>query len=317
MRRIGLALLIGIAVAVVPPVLFPRLGWGPDASTLPPPARSVPIGGGLHLNVLELGPADSPDPPVVLVHGLPSDIADWAALPERLADQGDRVIVYDRIGYGWSSRTSEAGDAYTFASSARELGQLLDALHVPRAVLVGWSYGGGVVLTLAADDPSRVARLVLVGSVGPAYRVDPADLTDRLARTEIGPPLFRWVGSVPPISQLLVNASLASVFAGTRNVPPGWSDRTQAQLALPGTLEAFVTESRRMDVSSLHPEEVEAPTLVIQGGDDRSVPPAVAEDLARRLLHAKLLPVDHGSHMLPVTHTDLLADRIHAWAAAR
>jgi pimeloyl-ACP methyl ester carboxylesterase len=53
---------------------------------------------------------------------------------------------------------------------------------------------------------------------------------------------------------------------------------------------------------------------VIHGSDDLLVPARVGEDLHRRIAGSELLMVPDGSHMLPVTHADLLADRILAFA---
>ena len=71
MRRIvlGMAVVLG-AIAFVPPLLAGLLGWGrPDPRLLPPHGKSVPIGDGLELNVVDIGSGS----PVVLVHGLPSN----------------------------------------------------------------------------------------------------------------------------------------------------------------------------------------------------------------------------------------------------
>src|SRR5690606_33008610 len=215
----------------------------------PPPGRAVAIGGGLSLNVVEAGSG----PSVVLVHGLPSNVGDWADLPAALARRGYRAIAYDRIGYGWSSRAAVEGDAYTFASNARELAALLDALGIERAALVGWSYGGGVVQALAVGAPERVSQLVLIGSVGPGYVDAPRDPIDRVARSPLGVPVFRWVAAMPPLSRATTGAVAAEMFSGAEHVPPGFVERTRAQLELPGTLEAFVAEHVRMDSRSLAP----------------------------------------------------------------
>lgn len=311
-RALLLAAVALAALMLLPPLLAPLLGLGPDPTTLPARGRAVPIAGNLELNVLELGSG----PALVLVHGLPSNIGDWGELPARLAARGHRVVVYDRIGYGWSSRVPVAGDAYTFASNARELTGLLDALDLPRATLVGWSYGGGVVQQLALQAPERVAGLVLLGAVGPTYAAAPGDAVDRAARSPFGLALFRWIGAIPPLARAATRASLALAFSGAGHVPPGFLERTRAQLALPGTLAAFVAESARMDVAALTPERIEAPALVVHGSDDRSVPLAVAEDLAERLPGARLLVFERGSHMLPVTHAERLADALHEWLEA-
>ncbi len=288
---------------------IPMLGGAPDLSALPPRDRAVAIGDGLELNVTEVGSGT----PIVLVHGLPSNIGDWASVPEKLAALGHRVVVYDRAGYGWSSRPAVAGDAYTLGSNARELGALLDQLAIPRAALVGWSYGGGVVQTFALEHPERVSRLVLLGSVGPALQDDPRDFIGRLARSPIGPAVFRYVTSVATLGRGVLEGALAQAFSGAENIPPGFIDRSAAQMALPGTVDSWLAEDRNGGYAQLRPEAIQTPTLVLQGADDRSVPTAVAEDLAKRLPHAKLDLVPEGSHMLPVTHPDLVAARVHEW----
>lgn len=310
--RIALLVLLALAAAAwLLPRCTPALGLGADPSTLPAPGRAIAIGDGLALNVVEAGSG----PPVVLVHGLPSNIGDWAGLPAALAERGRRAIAYDRIGYGWSSRAPVAGDAYTFASNARELAALLDALAIERAALVGWSYGGGVVQALALAAPERVSQLVLIGSVGPAYVDAPRDPIDRVARSPLAVPIFRWVAAVPPLSRAATGAAAADMFSGAEHVPPGFLERTRAQLAMAGTIEAFVAEHRRMDSRSLAPERIVVPALVVHGSDDRAVPLAVAEDLAERLPRGELRVFEGGSHMLPVTDAERLAEEIHTWLA--
>jgi 2-hydroxymuconate-semialdehyde hydrolase len=309
-RVLGLALL-ALVLVVAFPLAVRLLGAGADASALPAPGRRVHVEGGLALNVVEQGAGE----PVVLVHGLPGSAIDWNPLPALLAERGHRVIRYDRAGYGFSDRPPLDGDAHTYAANARQLGALLDALGIERAPLVGWSYGGGVVQWLGGEEPARASHLVLVGSVGPAFgQSDEADdWVERVARSPLGPPLFRTVFALPPLAQRLVEASLADAFSGAGHVPAGWAARMRAQLALPGTIDAWITEERRLDQTRPAPERVAAPTLVVHGSDDRVVPPRVGEDLARRIPGAELALVEGGSHMLPVTHAALLADRIDAW----
>jgi pimeloyl-ACP methyl ester carboxylesterase len=306
MRRL---LSIGVAALVIaaagPPLAARLFGWGADPGALPARGRTVPIGDDLALDVVEAGGG----PPLILVHGLPSSAADWAETPARLAARGFRAIAYDRVGYGFSSRGSTAPDRYTYASNARDLLALMDALGIARAPLVGWSYGGAVVQTAAAMAPERVPRLVLVAAVGPAQpRGD--DPLSRLLATPVAGPLLRWIGSVPPLARALTQDSLVQAFAGEAAIPPGWAARTRAMLALPGTLDAFVLEAQRGRPDTLHPERLTVPTLIIQGGADTLVPPTVAADLHTRIAGSTLATVPDGSHMLPVTHADVIAAEI-------
>ena len=64
-------------------------------------------------------------------------------------------------------------------------------------------------------------------------------------------------------------------------------------------------------VEGIDPGPLDLPVLVINGEDDWSVPMDVAEDLFQRAQpDAKLLRVPGGSHMLPITHADLLAQHL-------
>ena len=308
MRRLGSWLLVGLVViAFGPPLLTRVLGWGPDPHLLPPRGKAVAIGDGLELNVVDVGSGS----PVVLVHGLPSCASDWAGVPQKLAALGHRVIAYDRSGFGYSSRPAATPDRYTYESNARDLAKLLDALGIKRATLVGWSYGGAVVQTFTQQAPHRVERLVLVAAVGPAQPEGGNDALSMILRSPVGGAILTWVAGVPPLGRRMTHDSLVQAFARAEDIPSGWTEYTQAMLALPGTLQSFVLEEQRGRVASLHPEAINVPTVVVQGTDDYLVPEAVGQDLQRRLPQSRLVLVPHGSHMLPVTHADLLAQEIH------
>lgn len=312
MRRLVVAIVLLVGAGVALPLLGERLfGWGRDPARVSAPHRRVEIDEGRALNVLEIGEG----PAVVLVHGLPGNLQDWGEVPEKLAAMGNRVIVYDRIGYGSSSRDEAAPGEYTYASSASDLVALLDALAVQRAALAGWSYGGAVVQVAAALRPERVSHVALIGAVGPALAdVDP-DALSLLLRSGLGEPVLRWVNAVPFVGRAFIAANLDAAFTRATDVPDGFTDRTRAMLALPGTLAAFVAEEQRGDPASLRPEQVRVPALVLHGTEDLLVPLAVGEDLARRIPSAKLLRLPGGSHMLPVTDPDLVAGALHALAA--
>jgi pimeloyl-ACP methyl ester carboxylesterase len=177
--------------------------------------------------------------------------------------------------------------------------------------LVGWSYGGAVVQTFAAEAPQRVERLVLVAAVGPAQPEEGNDALGHILNSSAGTAILQWVASVPPLSRRMTHDTLVQAFARADAIPPGWVEYTRAMLALPGTLQSFVWEAQRGHASELHPESLNVPAIVIQGTDDYLVPRFVGEDLHRRLPQSKLVLVPHGSHMLPVTHADLLAQEIH------
>jgi pimeloyl-ACP methyl ester carboxylesterase len=310
MRRfIVFFLVLLAALAFLPSLLTPLLGLGPDPALLPSPGRAVSVGEGTVLSVTEAGTGD----PVVFVHGLPGSASDWGAVPAQLAALGYHTIVYDRAGYGFSSRPPEVPGRYTLTSNARELAGLLAALGLERATLVGWSYGGGIVQTLAVESPQLLSRLVLLSSVGPLEVADPEGepMASRLVRSPIALPLFDWVRNVPPLARAVTHDGLVKAFTDPAAIPRGYEARTEALLALPGTLRSYVLEEQHFDPKTLRPEAISARTLVLQGSDDLLVKPAVAEDLAKRLPNARLVVVPIGSHMLPLTDPDQVVRRIH------
>lgn len=309
MRRLVPTLALALVAVVAVPLLGShRLGWGQDPAAVPAPVRRVDIGGRRFLNVRDVGEG----PPIVLVHGLPGCLQDWADVPEKLAAMGNRVVAYDRVGFGSSSRDAASPGEYTYASNAHDLLALLDALGLASAALAGWSYGGAVVQELAATHPERVSHLALIASVGPAQAPRGTDALARILASGAGEEILRWAGAVAPVGRAFTQANLEAAFGPESAIPEGWNERTRAMLALPGTLAAFVAEEQRGDPASLRPEQIRVPAVVLHGIDDRLVPLAVGEDLAKRLPAAQLLRLPEAGHMLPVTHADLVAGALHA-----
>jgi pimeloyl-ACP methyl ester carboxylesterase len=99
---------------------------------------------------------------VLLIHGLAGSSRTWNAVAPILAKTHD-VLAPDLLGHGESAKPM--GD-YSLGAFASGLRDLMDALDIERATVVGQSFGGGVAMQLAYQHPERCDRLVLVGSGG-------------------------------------------------------------------------------------------------------------------------------------------------------
>lgn len=99
---------------------------------------------------------------VLLVHGLAGSSRTWREIMPTLAETHD-VIAPDLLGHGESAKPM--GD-YSLGAFASGLRDLLAALDVPRATIVGQSFGGGVAMQLAYQHPELCDRLVLIASGG-------------------------------------------------------------------------------------------------------------------------------------------------------
>ena len=100
--------------------------------------------------------------PVVLVHGSPGTSRVFGSVTPALAPSF-RVIVPDLPGFGAS--THELPD-YSFRAHAQYILELLNELRIRKVQLVGFSMGGGVVLSMADIAPERVASIVLLSAIG-------------------------------------------------------------------------------------------------------------------------------------------------------
>lgn len=151
-----------------------------------PTERRLPLArNGVTVRVQEVGDG----PPVIFIHGANTSGLSWAALVARM--QGFRCILLDRPGTGLSEPLSDPLDAESLPRLADTLVvDVLDALGLPSAHVVGNSYGGFIAFRSAAAHPDRIDRVVQFSwPVGAA--------TDRL-------PIFMRLAGIPGLSRLSV-----------------------------------------------------------------------------------------------------------------
>src|SRR6266513_3940002 len=108
-------------------------------------------------------------PPVVLIHGMVNSSRHWEQVAVRLA-HNYTVIAPDLIGHGDSA--TPRGD-YSLGAHAAVIRDLLAAIGVDSATIVGHSLGGGVAMQFFYQFPQRTERLVLISSGGLGHEVSP------------------------------------------------------------------------------------------------------------------------------------------------
>ena len=133
----------------------------------PPKGKFIEIDG-VRLHYVERGKGR----PLVLFHGNGSMIQDFesSGLID-LAAKNYKVIVFDRPGFGHSLRPRNV--VWTPEAQADLFAKALDRLNVPRAIVLGHSWGASVAIALAIKHPSLVEALVLAsGYYFPTARAD-------------------------------------------------------------------------------------------------------------------------------------------------
>ena len=208
--------------------------WTPDLNRtvleqryLQAPSDMVQVLGTL-LHVRESGPKDAPA--VLLLHGFGSSLETWETWSTALSAHL-RVLRLDLPGSGLSPPDSRQD--YSDARSIALIGALLDARGIQKTHLVGHSIGGRIAWTLAATEPQRVDKLVLLApdgfaSPGFAYGVA-AEVPATLA-------LMRWT-----LPRWLLRMNLAAGYAE----PKAWSDgalqRYHDLMRAPGARQAMLS----------------------------------------------------------------------------
>ncbi len=99
-------------------------------------------------------------PPLVMLMGTGSTMAEWDPALLRLLAADHRLILFDYPGLGLSGPWH--GDS--FDSLADTTAALMGAIGVPKADVLGWSMGGFVAQRLAVDHPQMVSHLILAGT---------------------------------------------------------------------------------------------------------------------------------------------------------
>jgi pimeloyl-ACP methyl ester carboxylesterase len=115
----------------------------------------------LEIAYLESGPVDGP--PVILLHGWPSDPHDWDGVAPPLAEAGCRVLMPWLRGYGptrfLDPATPRSGQQGALGADVRDF---MDALGIQQATLAGYDWGGRAACVTAALWPGRVRGLVSI-----------------------------------------------------------------------------------------------------------------------------------------------------------
>ena len=231
---------------------------------------------GVALRVLVDGPADAPT--VVLLHGFGSSLDTWRDLIPELTPR-HRVIALDLKGFGLSARPP--GDYSPEAEAALVRG-VMDQLGVKHAAIVAHSWGSSVALALAMTNPERVTRLALYGAwiydaqLPPFFRWAKADL--------IGEALFALYYKERP------DERMARAFFDPERIDEAYVARVEAELDRPGTVAAALAAVRGADLLRLAAgyANVQQPTLLLWGREDRVSALQFGERLAVDLPHAEL-----------------------------
>lgn len=220
-------------------------------------------------------------PVVVMSNSLGSTMSMWDAQADALAERF-RVVRYDTRGHGGSP--VPAGP-YDIDDLADDVVALLDTLGVERAHFVGLSLGGMTGMRLAARNPERVDRLVVLCTG--AHLTPSSAWHDRAATV-------RTHGS-GSVAEAVVARWFTPAFLEADADTKAAYEATVAATPAEGyasCCEVIATMDLRADLPT-----ISAPTLAIAGADDPATPPPLLAAIADGVQDGQLLVVPHAAHL--------------------
>jgi pimeloyl-ACP methyl ester carboxylesterase len=249
----------------------------------------------VHANGIELYfEAHGKGEPLVLIAGIGYDGWYWQRMLPGLSNHF-QVITFDNRGIGKSDKPTGPYSAQLLANDC--IG-LLDALNIRQAHVFGHSMGGFIAQAMALDHPERIHKLIL-------------------AATNFGGP-----NHIPVSEQVLAILSDVSGDPMERfrrglqvSVAPGFAERhpevIEAWIAyrLANPLDPLANQAQMGVGLGLYPEEacfekklpaMKLPTLILFGEQDRIVPTANAELLARQIPNSRVQFLPNAGHHFPL-----------------
>lgn len=258
------------------------------------------------VHYVELGRSDTARTPLVFLHPWGADLDVWLDVAPALAADR-RALLVDLPGHGGSGHPP---GRYPLRRLAQAVIAAMDDARIDRAIVIGNSIGGATAITLAELAPARVAGLVLVGAPGgreiPApLRAATVSAVHPRALATVSPAVLRvlWRGASgrdTPALERLTERAVA------RAQDPAWRHRAAAQASALEDVVSFAPELERLA----------APTLVIQGEDDRVVWAGSGHALAARIEGARLVSLEDCGHFPQAECPDRFTPAVAAFVAS-
>ena len=261
---------------------------------------------GLRMAHLDEGDGD----PIVLFHGEPT----WSFLYRKvippLLEAGHRCIVPDMAGFGRSDKPTDF-DWYSYDNHVASLTPLLEELDIQNATFVVHDWGGPIGMRLAAENPERCGRIVVM---------DTGVFNGRQKMTDAWKTFRDFVGRTEdlPVGMLVKGACFSDPgdeVVAAYEAPYTDASSKQGARAFPLMLPTSPEDpgadagQRTADAMAAH----DRPALMLWADNDPVIPPAVGEAMAERMGWDKPELIPDASHFLQEDQGEMIGRRIAEW----
>jgi pimeloyl-ACP methyl ester carboxylesterase len=256
-------------------------------------------------------------PPVVLIHGMLNSSSHWRSVALNLARE-HTVVAPDLIGHGDSA--APRGD-YSLGAHAASIRDLLAAIGIDRATIVGHSLGGGVAMQFFYQFPQRVERLALISSGGLGRDVSPMLRTAALPGVSgllsltINPRVLRALRAGG--AQLRERGNSVGIYmqAIARALAP--LENADARGAFLHTLRSVIDiHGQRVSATDRLYLLESMPTLIVWGGRDNTIPLRHGRSAHDAIPGSRFSVLDGAAHFPHLEDPDGLSELLREFIAS-
>ena len=235
-------------------------------------------------------------PPILLLHGIPTNAYLWRAVSPQLVAAGFEVLAFDLLGYGDSDKPVDADIGIT--AEADLMIEALGQLDWRKGIFVGHDIGGGIVQLMAVKKPEAAAGLVLVDSI--LYDSFPEPGIARLKE-----PVWDQILGAPDfdLRKGLTKGFMRGTVRPDRVTPDLIDAYERPFRGVDGRL-AYLRAARALRTEELNTRMGEVgrlknPTLIVWGDSDVFQPADYGRRLAAAMPSAEFILVEQAGHFLP------------------
>jgi pimeloyl-ACP methyl ester carboxylesterase len=210
-------------------------------------------------------------PAVILLHGGLGHSGNWGYQVPSLVSNGYRAVLIDSRGHGRSTRDARP---YSYELMASDVLAVMDALHLEKASLIGWSDGACTALILAAKTPSRTRGVFFF-----ACNMDPSGVKPFQA--------------TPTLDRCF--ARHTKDYAQLSATPEHFKDFVE---------DVGLMQRTQPNYSTHDLAKISVPVAIVQSEHDEFIKREHAEYLAHTIPNAEFIVLNGVSHFAPLQRPD-------------
>jgi pimeloyl-ACP methyl ester carboxylesterase len=246
-------------------------------------------------------------PPLLVLNGFAATSADWdPCFIDRLASRHELILLNNR-GIGGST---DDGQSFDIAKLADDAARVIEALGFERASVMGWSMGGFIAQTLAAECPDRVHKLILLSTDSGGTDADPAS-------PAVWSQLIDISGTPHEQARRLLSLLFPSRIAESFYRLFGDIIAARRAQLSPDLLkrQAAAMDAWHRNGNANRLRQIRLPVLIATGTEDIVIPPSNALKLVNAIPGSWLAQFPCSGHAFMAQYPQAVADLINSFLA--